>query len=146
MRKFHVNMATLDTPTCSTCSERFPGLHFHSTSNECLRGPPWGSGCLTQNANCALINFIPTFSLMQFVNYIYFTCASLSFLYQWLDSMILKEHHRVPDMSELLLPFVTNVADIWWKVSDWALHNTYYPSMWYSTTRSGSPQDVLHLH
>ena len=37
MRKFHVNMATLDTPMCSTCSERFPGLHFHSTSNECLR-------------------------------------------------------------------------------------------------------------
>ena len=36
MHKFHVNMATLDTPTCSTCSERFPGLHFHSTSNECM--------------------------------------------------------------------------------------------------------------
>ena len=37
MRKFHTNMATLDTLTCSTCSERFPGLHFHSKSNECLR-------------------------------------------------------------------------------------------------------------
>ena len=37
MHKFNVNMATLDTPTCSTCSERFPGLHFHSTSHECLR-------------------------------------------------------------------------------------------------------------
>ena len=37
MRKFHANMATLDTPTCSTCSERFPSLHFHSKSNECLR-------------------------------------------------------------------------------------------------------------
>ena len=36
MRKLHANMATLDTPTCSTCSERFPGLHFHSKSNECL--------------------------------------------------------------------------------------------------------------
>ena len=37
MRKFHANMGTLDTLTCSTCSERFPGLHFHSKSNECLR-------------------------------------------------------------------------------------------------------------
>ena len=37
MRKSHANMATLDTQTCSTCSERFPGLHFHSKSNECLR-------------------------------------------------------------------------------------------------------------
>ena len=36
MRKFHANMATLDTLTCSTCSERFPGLHFHSKSDECL--------------------------------------------------------------------------------------------------------------
>ena len=36
MRKFHANMATLDTLTCSTCSERFPGLHFHLKSNECL--------------------------------------------------------------------------------------------------------------
>ena len=45
MRKFHANMATLDTPTCSTCYERFPGLHFHSKSNECLR--------------CSLDNHIP---------------------------------------------------------------------------------------
>ena len=37
MRKFHANMATLDTPTCSTCSERFSSLHFHSKLNECLR-------------------------------------------------------------------------------------------------------------
>ena len=36
IRKFHANMATLDTPTCSTCSERFPSLHFHLKSNECL--------------------------------------------------------------------------------------------------------------
>ena len=36
MRKFHVNLATLDTLTCPTCSERFPGLHFHSKSDECL--------------------------------------------------------------------------------------------------------------
>ena len=35
-RKFHANMATLDTPTCFICSERFPGLHFHSKSKECL--------------------------------------------------------------------------------------------------------------
>ena len=33
MQKF---MATLDAPTCSTCSENFPGLHFLSKSNECL--------------------------------------------------------------------------------------------------------------
>ena len=25
MQKFYTNMATLDTPACSTCSERFPG-------------------------------------------------------------------------------------------------------------------------
>ena len=25
MQKIHANMATLDTPTCTTCSERFPG-------------------------------------------------------------------------------------------------------------------------
>ena len=37
MHKFHVNMATLDTPTCFTCSERFSVLHFHSMSNEWLR-------------------------------------------------------------------------------------------------------------
>ena len=36
MRKFHPNMATLDTLTCPTCSDRYPGLHFHSKSNECL--------------------------------------------------------------------------------------------------------------
>ena len=37
MRKFHSNMATLDTPVCATCSERFPGLQLHSNSTECLR-------------------------------------------------------------------------------------------------------------
>ena len=37
MRKFHANMATLETLICFTCSERFPCLHFHSKSNECLR-------------------------------------------------------------------------------------------------------------
>ena len=26
VRKFHANMATLDMPVCTTCSERFPGL------------------------------------------------------------------------------------------------------------------------
>ena len=36
MRKFHPNMATLDTLTCPTCSDRYPGLHFHSKSNEYL--------------------------------------------------------------------------------------------------------------
>ena len=34
--KFHANMATLETPTCFTCSERFPDLHFHSKSKECV--------------------------------------------------------------------------------------------------------------
>ena len=34
MRQFHANMATLNTLTCSICSERFPGLHFHSKPNE----------------------------------------------------------------------------------------------------------------
>ena len=37
MRKFHANMATLDTPVCTTCSESFPGLQLHSKSTECLR-------------------------------------------------------------------------------------------------------------
>ena len=36
IRKFHANVAALDAPTCFTCSERFPGLYFHSESNECL--------------------------------------------------------------------------------------------------------------
>ena len=40
-------------------------------------GLPRGSKCLTQIAICAFINFVPTFSLMQFstfINYIYFIC------------------------------------------------------------------------
>ena len=37
MHKFHANMATLDTPVCTTCSERFPGLQLYSNSTECLR-------------------------------------------------------------------------------------------------------------
>ena len=32
MQKFHANMATLDKPTCSTCSERIPGS-FHPKPN-----------------------------------------------------------------------------------------------------------------
>lgn len=36
--KIHANMATLDMPTRSNCSETFPGLRFHPKSNECL---PW---------------------------------------------------------------------------------------------------------
>ena len=59
MQKFHVNMATLDTPTCSTCSERFPGLHFHSTSNECLCGPPWGSYIHTDTTCIQHVNMGP---------------------------------------------------------------------------------------
>ena len=30
MREFYANMTTLDTPVCTTCSERFPGLQVHS--------------------------------------------------------------------------------------------------------------------
>ena len=37
MRKFHASMATLGTPVCTTCSERFPGLQLYSKSTECLR-------------------------------------------------------------------------------------------------------------
>ena len=37
MHKLHANMATLDTPVCTTCSERFPGLQLYSKSTECLR-------------------------------------------------------------------------------------------------------------
>ena len=36
MQKFHANIATLDTPTCSTCSERIPGS-FHLKPNGYLR-------------------------------------------------------------------------------------------------------------
>ena len=36
MGKFHASMATLDTPVCTTCSERFPGLQLYSNSAECL--------------------------------------------------------------------------------------------------------------
>ena len=35
MLKFHANMATLDTPTCSTCSQRFAGS-LSPKPNECL--------------------------------------------------------------------------------------------------------------
>ena len=37
MHTFHANMATLDTPVCTTCSEKFPGLQLYSNSTECLR-------------------------------------------------------------------------------------------------------------
>ena len=33
----HANMVTLDTPTCSTCSERFPAWLSHPNPNEFLR-------------------------------------------------------------------------------------------------------------
>ena len=37
MLRFHAHMASLDSPQCSTCSERFPGLRLCSQSTECLR-------------------------------------------------------------------------------------------------------------
>ena len=36
MRSFHLEMSTIDTPTCSTCMEKFPGLKVNGRS-ECLR-------------------------------------------------------------------------------------------------------------
>ena len=35
--RFHAHMASLDSPQCSTCSERFPGLRLCSQSTVCLR-------------------------------------------------------------------------------------------------------------
>ena len=37
MLRFHAHMASLDSPQCSTCSERFSGLRLCSQSTECLR-------------------------------------------------------------------------------------------------------------
>ena len=37
MLRFHAHMASLDSPQCSTFSERFPGLRLCSQSTECLR-------------------------------------------------------------------------------------------------------------
>ena len=36
MLKFHGHFATLEMPTCPTCSKRFPGLKVNSQSGECL--------------------------------------------------------------------------------------------------------------
>ena len=69
---------------------------------------PWGSECLTQNANCALITFLSTFSLMllcAFSNYTYFIrsfihshthsiCPCLTHGQERPDSTILKEHQE----------------------------------------------------
>ena len=37
MRKFHPEIATIETPTCSTCMERFPGMRVNVIKSECLR-------------------------------------------------------------------------------------------------------------
>ena len=37
MRKFHQEIATIETPTCSTCMERFPGMRVNVIKSECLR-------------------------------------------------------------------------------------------------------------
>ena len=36
MRSFHQEMSTIDTATCSTCMEKFPGMKVNGQS-ECLR-------------------------------------------------------------------------------------------------------------
>ena len=37
MRRFHAHFALLDSSTCSTCLESFPGLQLHPPSTECVR-------------------------------------------------------------------------------------------------------------
>ena len=37
MLRFHAHMASLNSPQCATCSERFPGLRLCSLSTECVR-------------------------------------------------------------------------------------------------------------
>ena len=37
MLKFHAHMASLNSPQCATCSERFPCLRLCSISTECVR-------------------------------------------------------------------------------------------------------------
>ena len=37
MRKFHEEMSSIGTPTCSTCMEGFPGTKMASHSTECQR-------------------------------------------------------------------------------------------------------------
>ena len=37
MRKFHEEMSSIGTPTCSTCMEGFPGTKMVSHSTECQR-------------------------------------------------------------------------------------------------------------
>ena len=37
MSSFHDHLASLDSPQCTTCSERFPGLWLCSSSTECIR-------------------------------------------------------------------------------------------------------------
>ena len=36
MLRFHAHMASLNSPQCATCSERFPGLQLCSLSTECV--------------------------------------------------------------------------------------------------------------
>ena len=37
MRAFHQEMATIETPTCSTCVESFPGMKVSAKKSECQR-------------------------------------------------------------------------------------------------------------
>ena len=37
MRSFHQDMATIESPMCSTCMEKFPGLKISARTSECLR-------------------------------------------------------------------------------------------------------------
>ena len=37
MRAFHQDMATIESPVCATCMEKFPGLKVNARTSECLR-------------------------------------------------------------------------------------------------------------
>lgn len=37
IRRFHSQLASLDTPKCTTCLEKFPGMNMASRSAECVR-------------------------------------------------------------------------------------------------------------
>ena len=36
MLKFHSEIATIDSPKCSVCLEKFPGMKLHSSSTQCM--------------------------------------------------------------------------------------------------------------
>ena len=36
MHSFHAEMSSIEIPTCSTCTETFPGMKINSRTSECL--------------------------------------------------------------------------------------------------------------